>query len=1357
MQQFDNPSQQYPPPLHDVFLSHSGAQKGFVTDLYDELKSCRFCPFFDAKYDSLPLAQSFPQHILAAASTCKLALVILSDEYLSSKWPMLELCWCMDATPKVKILPVFFHLSPDDLKEESNKRKWLSKWETFAESDPRIIVSEWEGALKSLCSIRGIIYEGVAKKGEQSFIEEIVHSICKSQIVFPQSINDTASYMQGGDHLLQIILDQFEEMESGKHEPLGAPSTSSISPQIGIASILGIYGLPGSGKSTLCRRLQDYFFPHYPGKCLYLELPSNPTPPDMINQIGLSFGLSTSSVAHIDQVMSLLKNHSLARKSIFLVVDNICDKSCEVAQRVLHSVIGPGSKVVVVARTLDLLNLALFSLRVGHEGLNCICESIRMPTMNEEEASNLLIMKAMGCTDNKGPHQLDLMKQKDTVLTVLRKCGFQSREYSNSGFEYLPLVVERMGVMLARYEDDVDGWARGQEKIWCSFDDDDLKGYRESAVHELIWESFKDSLGSELQLLFLDMVLFLQPSRVWAFHEACSILGSMDGKDVAHIRKKLKDLKRLCFIDIVGQRGDIFVHDVYVEFAKILQKEGWFHWSYTQSEDIQWDAMTLEMKLEESAQRPVRAITLEVKEGCERIELQGLSSLKALVLRSCGSLVALRMVGLTSLAILEITGFRVFPRLECYDCDLHASVRNVKWLSLKSKRGNHLGNVMSKPQGCRSVVPAYLGSSIINTLLRRMHYVPAFVKKPSSLDLAKHMKGLQVFHLEGTGVRNLEDMGNCSWPHLQELRVVEPSLQAFRLGILPALKTFYFHTPRVYYFKRFTSAPPSSELLVEGKDLLKGCPALQYMDVASDLIKNVELMKSSWRGVQKVRLKCPKSFMELGDAIASSAQTLKDLDIRGCDTIERVNISAGQLPSLTRLYISNCQGLVEVKFGLHALPNLTTLYIFNCQGLVEVKFGLHALPSLTNLDIYYCQKLVEVKFGLQALPSLTQLSVVLVSEMCVLTGLEELMLLQDLKVECCSMLQPTSCSLRGLVHLKCLKLRQWPRAWKLHRALDFKGAGFEGLSNLKQLRIAAADISGRMSPLNLASLTNLVELETDGTLLLEGLHSLQRLEVLHITGKSRPYGTLGDTSYVEPEGILHLDIFPEKQLRTLRVEHLHHHRLLDGIECLTHVQDLYLYDCPLLEELPSLHALQEMRSLEIRECANLKAVQGCDELRKLETAVFRECPRMEQLPFKDIYALGCTHPLLRHLDFSGCGFAMDTRRELLLEWPGRTSILLGEALVTQLIWELRAPFTPKRMKKMEIEEAIVSCLLSLVTLFPNDLYLYLDHPQISEAWRILEERALAGKLKLKKDFLHTMRPRLSMIVYEKLVQLSGGN
>lgn len=78
-------------PEHKIFLSHSGVQKEFVEFLCEALESRWHTPFFDKRPSSLPKGETFANLIFRAVEQCEMMVVVISDDYFMSKWPMMEL------------------------------------------------------------------------------------------------------------------------------------------------------------------------------------------------------------------------------------------------------------------------------------------------------------------------------------------------------------------------------------------------------------------------------------------------------------------------------------------------------------------------------------------------------------------------------------------------------------------------------------------------------------------------------------------------------------------------------------------------------------------------------------------------------------------------------------------------------------------------------------------------------------------------------------------------------------------------------------------------------------------------------------------------------------------------------------------------------------------------------------------------------------------------------------------------------------------------------------------------------------------------------------------------------------------
>lgn len=121
-----------------------------MEQLYWDLENRGHTVFFDKNLDSLPKGREFPELIVQEAMHCEVAVVVLSYEYLTSKWPMLELMAFVEAqrTRKLYILPVFYKLNVEDLKD---MERWKWEWQRLGALD----ALKCEKALTVLARING--------------------------------------------------------------------------------------------------------------------------------------------------------------------------------------------------------------------------------------------------------------------------------------------------------------------------------------------------------------------------------------------------------------------------------------------------------------------------------------------------------------------------------------------------------------------------------------------------------------------------------------------------------------------------------------------------------------------------------------------------------------------------------------------------------------------------------------------------------------------------------------------------------------------------------------------------------------------------------------------------------------------------------------------------------------------------------------------------------------------------------------------------------------------------------------------------------------------------------------------------
>ncbi|KAG0556584.1 hypothetical protein KC19_11G064900 [Ceratodon purpureus] len=380
-------------PKHKIFLSHSGAQKDFVEQLCEDLERFHHFPFFDKREDSLPKGERFPELIFQAAKQCRVAVVVVSEEFLTrTKWPMLEL----DAFVKAKkerngyprILPLFFKLSRAQCRESARRELWLEVWRGWARHDSKIVVEDWVNALNIFGPINGLEYK---LEGEVSYRKAARSAIIR--LVPPELQFDTTSY-QGSDRFCKLIVDKLHEVEA--------------STEYGVR-VVGVYGVGGLGKTSVCKALYNSQYAEYDGRVCLVEL-GGLSPEELQKQVLRELTQLNPELEKDlrgDKVVRLLKER-VHKHKVFLAIDNVWDSSVsrDAALTFLQAGFHCDSMVLVTARTRDIL------VRLDIDENHCI----EMPELDKEEATKLFLHHALPyCSQVEG-------SQREVVEQCVERC-----------------------------------------------------------------------------------------------------------------------------------------------------------------------------------------------------------------------------------------------------------------------------------------------------------------------------------------------------------------------------------------------------------------------------------------------------------------------------------------------------------------------------------------------------------------------------------------------------------------------------------------------------------------------------------------------------------------------------------------------------------------------------------------------------------------------------------------------------------------------------------------------------------------------------------------------------------------------
>eukprot|EP01018_Ginkgo_biloba_P040749 Gb_18999 [translate_table: standard] len=235
---------------NDVFINHRGpdVKATLVTLINRHLSVFNVRVFLDQKElrtgDFLPLA------IQHAITTCKVHVAIFSKNYVQSPWCLAELSFMRKTGSK--IIPVYYDVQPSEVRYVYSGlyAQAFRKHEEKKRIDSQTL-EKWKNDLHVVSFISGIVFN-TENDDEATLLKRIVESVVQE---VKGEVLDVAKHPVG----LDVAVDQLEKAMMAA----GLRSAGNL-------RVVGIWGMGGSGKTTLAKQFYNNMSWAYKGSCCFL-------------------------------------------------------------------------------------------------------------------------------------------------------------------------------------------------------------------------------------------------------------------------------------------------------------------------------------------------------------------------------------------------------------------------------------------------------------------------------------------------------------------------------------------------------------------------------------------------------------------------------------------------------------------------------------------------------------------------------------------------------------------------------------------------------------------------------------------------------------------------------------------------------------------------------------------------------------------------------------------------------------------------------------------------------------------------------------------------------------------------------
>ncbi|KAH9293939.1 hypothetical protein KI387_040862 [Taxus chinensis] len=436
------------PKSYDVFINHRGpdVKETLALELYNFLKRMDIPTFLDSP--EFEPGDSIPPTIENVIRSASVHIAIFSTNYANSPWCLDELDLMLQT--KTRIIPIFYHVKPVDLRY-TEKGAYADAFTTHTDKGRYACkIEKWKDTLRSVSVIYG--YEFI--KDDRNYkkkCKKIVYA-ARKEIEKGRPLPVAKSPVG-----LDEIVKDFERLCCKKKSEK--------------STIVGIFGMGGSGKTTLAKDLFNRKRSEYNASCFLFDVREASAKTELpFYQSKLLIDLFQSQKRKFQSIYegSSYIQHRLERSRhlrFLIVVDDI-DHVNQLDALSVRNTLNSGSLLIITTRDEGVLKRSGITIRY------------KMKEMNINHGRELFCWHAFR-------RNCPVSGFEDLVESFVKVCGG------------LPLSLQVLGGLVFGYTDK-EYWKSQLDKISKMLPGD---------IKHRLKISF-DSLDSEEKQIFMDIACF---------------------------------------------------------------------------------------------------------------------------------------------------------------------------------------------------------------------------------------------------------------------------------------------------------------------------------------------------------------------------------------------------------------------------------------------------------------------------------------------------------------------------------------------------------------------------------------------------------------------------------------------------------------------------------------------------------------------------------------------------------------------------------------------------------------------------------------------------------------------------------